>query len=171
MPAKKLINLSINISTNIKDEGESKMKKINIYTDGACKNNPGPGGYGIILEYNDIKKEISGGSRDTTNNIMELTAVIEALKALNQPCEVNLYSDSQYVCNAINKNWLNNWEKSNWKKADKKPVANRELWQQLSALLEMHKVNFIWVKGHAGHPENERCDKLATAEAAKFQKN
>ena len=147
------------------------MKKINIYTDGACKNNPGPGGYGIILEYNDIKKEISGGSRDTTNNIMELTAVIEALKALNQPCEVNLYSDSQYVCNAINKNWLNNWEKSNWKKADKKPVANRELWQQLSALLEMHKVNFIWVKGHAGHPENERCDKLATAEAAKFQKN
>ena len=171
MPAKKLINLSINISTNIKDEGESKMKKINIYTDGACKNNPGPGGYGIILEYNDIKKEISGGSRDTTNNIMELTAVIEALKALNQPCEVNLYSDSQYVCNAINKNWLNNWEKSNWKKADKKPVANRELWQQLSALLEMHKVNFIWIKGHAGHPENERCDKLATAEAAKFQKN
>lgn len=147
------------------------MKKINIYTDGACKNNPGPGGYGIILEYNDIKKEISGGSRDTTNNIMELTAVIEALKALNQPCEVNLYSDSQYVCNAINKNWLNNWEKSNWKKADKKPVANRELWQQLSALLEMHKVNFIWIKGHAGHPENERCDKLATAEAAKFQKN
>ena len=167
MPAKKLMNLSI----NIKNEGESKMKKINIYTDGACKNNPGPGGYGIILEYNDIKKEISGGSHDTTNNIMELTAVIEALKALNQPCEVNLYSDSQYVCNAINKDWLNNWKKSNWKKADKKPVANKELWQQLSALLETHKVNFIWIKGHAGHPENERCDKLATAEAAKFQKN
>ena len=137
------------------------MKKIEIFTDGACSGNPGPGGYGTILRYNDISKELYGGDPKTTNNRMEMTAVIKGLQALKEPCEITLYSDSQYVINAITKGWAVGWKKRGWIKSDKKPALNVDLWEQLLPLLEMHDVTFNWVKGHAGHPENERCDRLA----------
>ena len=137
------------------------MKKVEIFTDGACSGNPGPGGWGAILRYNGVEKELSGGDPLTTNNRMEMLAVIEALKALKEPCEVTVTSDSQYVCNGINKGWAANWQKNNWIKSDKKPALNVDLWEQLLPLLEKHDVTFNWVKGHAGHPENERCDRLA----------
>lgn len=137
------------------------MEKVTIYTDGACSGNPGPGGWGTILMYKDTKKEISGGSKDTTNNIMEITAVIEGLKLLKFPCEVDLYSDSAYVVNAFNQGWINNWRKNNWKTASKEPVKNRELWEELYELTNMHKVNFIKVKGHSDNEYNNRCDELA----------
>ncbi len=143
------------------------MKKINIYTDGACSGNPGPGGWGAVLVYNKVEKELSGSDKETTNNRMELTAVIEALAALKEPCEVTLTTDSKYVCDAINKEWVYGWKKNNWRKADKKPALNVDLWDRLLALLEMHKVEFIWVKGHNGHKYNEICDKLAVAEYQK----
>lgn len=139
------------------------MKKIEIYTDGACSGNPGKGGWGAVLVYNGIEKELSGGELETTNNRMELTAVIEALSKLKEPCEVTLTTDSKYVCDAINKGWLNSWQNNNWKKADKKPALNVDLWQKLLPLLETHKVEFCWVKGHNGHPYNERCDSLAVS--------
>lgn len=139
------------------------MKKINIYTDGACSGNPGKGGWGAILVYKDTEKEISGGSADTTNNRMELTAVIEALKILKEPCEVSLTTDSKYVCDAVTKGWVYSWKKNGWKKADKKPALNVDLWEQLLPLLEKHNVIFNWVKGHNGHPYNERCDQLAVS--------
>ena len=140
---------------------------IKLYTDGAARGNPdGPGGYGAVLEYVDTKgqlhiKELSQGYKKTTNNRMELSAVIEALKALKEPCEVYLTTDSKYVCDSITKGWVYNWEKNNWKKADKKPALNVDLWKALLPLLENHKVTFNWVKGHNGHPYNERCDELA----------
>ncbi len=137
------------------------MKKIQIYTDGACSGNPGKGGWGAVLVYNGEEKEISGGEDMTTNNRMELTAVIEALSALKEPCDVTLTTDSKYVCNAINKGWVYSWKSKGWKKADKKPALNVDLWEKLLALLEAHKVEFVWVKGHNGHPYNERCDRLA----------
>lgn len=137
------------------------MKKIQIYTDGACSGNPGKGGWGAVLVYNGKEKEISGGEDMTTNNRMELTAVIEALSALKEPCEVTLTTDSKYVCDAINKGWVYSWKSKGWKKADKKPALNVDLWEKLLALLEVHKVEFVWVKGHNGHPYNERCDRLA----------
>lgn len=143
------------------------MKKVDIYTDGACSGNPGKGGWGAVLVYNGIEKEISGGSPDTTNNRMELTAVIEALKALNEPCNVTLTTDSKYVCDAINKKWVYSWKKNGWKKADRKPALNVDLWEQLLELLDIHHVSFIWVKGHNGHPYNERCDSLAVNEYSK----
>lgn len=139
------------------------MKKINIYTDGACSGNPGKGGWGAVLVYKDTEKEICGGSADTTNNRMELTAVIEALKILKEPCEVSLTTDSKYVCDAITKGWVYSWKRNGWKKADKKPALNVDLWEQLLPLLETHKVTFNWVKGHNGHPYNERCDRLAVS--------
>lgn len=139
------------------------MKKLNIYTDGACSGNPGKGGWGAVLVYKDIEKEISGGSTDTTNNRMELTAVIEALKILKEPCEVSLTTDSKYVCDAVTKGWVYSWKQNGWKKADKKPALNVDLWEQLLSLLERHTVTFNWVKGHNGHPYNERCDKLAVS--------
>lgn len=139
------------------------MKKINIYTDGACSGNPGKGGWGAVLVYKDTEKEICGGSADTTNNRMELTAVIEALKILKEPCEVSLTTDSKYVCDAITKGWVYSWKRNGWKKADKKPAFNVDLWEQLLPLLETHKVTFNWVKGHNGHPYNERCDRLAVS--------
>ncbi len=139
------------------------MKKIEIYTDGACSGNPGKGGWGAVLVYNGIEKELSGGELETTNNRMELTAVIEALSKLKEPCEVTLTTDSKYVCDAINKGWLNSWKNNNWKKADKKPALNVDLWQKLLPLLETHRVEFCWVKGHNGHPYNERCDSLAVS--------
>ena len=139
------------------------MKKIEIFTDGACSGNPGPGGYGTILRFNDITKELYGGDPKTTNNRMEMTAVIKGLQALKEPCEVTLYSDSKYVIDAITKGWAAGWKKRGWVKADKKPALNSDLWEIVLQLLEKHKVEFIWVKGHAGHPENERCDSLAVS--------
>ena len=137
------------------------MEEITIYTDGACSGNPGPGGWGAILMYKDNKKEISGGKKDTTNNVMELTAVIEALKLLKYPCKVNLYSDSAYVVNAFVQKWIFGWQKNNWKTADKKDVKNKELWQELVRLTKIHDVTFIKVKGHANNEYNNRCDELA----------
>ena len=144
------------------------MKNVEIYTDGACSGNPGPGGWGAVLIYNGVEKQLSGSEKETTNNRMELSAVITALKALKEPCSVTLTTDSKYVCDAINKGWLNSWEKNSWKKADKKPVLNIDLWQELLPLLDKHRVEFIWVKGHNGHKYNEICDKLAVAEYQKY---
>ena len=139
------------------------MKHVDIYTDGACRGNPGPGGYGAILVYEGREKEMSGGEPDTTNNRMELMGAITALEALKEPCEVMLTSDSKYLTEAINKGWLASWKRNGWKKADKKPVLNVELWQRLDELLSTHTVTFVWVHGHQGHAYNERCDALATA--------
>lgn len=139
------------------------MKKIDIYTDGACSGNPGKGGWGAVLVYNGVEKELSGGEDNTTNNRMELTAVISALNALKEPCEVTLTTDSKYVCDAVEKGWVYGWKKNGWKKADKKPALNVDLWEKLLPLLERHRVSFVWVKGHNGHPYNERCDALAVS--------
>ncbi|WP_293966388.1 ribonuclease HI [uncultured Eubacterium sp.] len=144
------------------------MKQIEIYTDGACSGNPGPGGWGAVLVYNGKEKELSGSEKNTTNNRMELTAVIMALNALNQPCEVKLTTDSKYVCDAINKGWVYSWRKNGWKKSDKKPALNVDLWKELLSLLEKHEVEFIWVKGHNGHKYNEICDALAVKEYQKY---
>ena len=144
------------------------MKTIEIFTDGACSGNPGPGGWAAILRFNGTEKELSGGEKDTTNNRMELTAVIKSLEALKYPCNVKLTTDSKYVCDAINQKWVYGWRDNGWRKKDKKPALNPDLWQQLLSLLEIHNVEFIWVKGHNDHPENERCDKLAVAEYAKY---
>lgn len=144
------------------------MKQIEIYTDGACSGNPGPGGWGAVLVYNGKEKELSGSEKNTTNNRMELTAVIMALNALNQPCEVKLTTDSKYVCDAINKGWVYSWKKNGWKKSDKKPALNVDLWKELLSLLEKHEVEFIWVKGHNGHKYNEICDALAVKEYQKY---
>ena len=137
------------------------MENVTIYTDGACSGNPGPGGWGAILMYKDYKKEISGGMKNTTNNVMELTAVIEALKLLKFPCNVKLYSDSAYVVNAFLQNWVKNWQKNNWKTSDKKDVKNKELWQELIALTKIHNIKFIKVKGHSDNEFNNRCDEMA----------
>ena len=144
------------------------MKNITIYTDGACSGNPGPGGWGAILEWKGVEKELSGGERDTTNNRMELTAVICALKALKEPCAVDLYTDSKYVCDAVLKGWVYGWQKNGWRKADKKPALNVDLWETLLPLLARHEVTWHWVKGHAENEKNNRCDKLAVAESKKF---
>ncbi len=144
------------------------MKQITIYTDGACSGNPGPGGWAAILEYNGREKELSGGEAHTTNNRMELTAVIEALKALKEDCEVDLYSDSKYVIDALEKGWVYNWRRNNWVKSDKKPALNSDLWEALLGEMARHKVKLHWVKGHASNPKNNRCDELAVAESKKF---
>lgn len=140
------------------------MKKVEIFTDGACSGNPGPGGWGAILKYGDYERQMSGGSRDTTNNRMELTAVISALSALKEPCEVTLTTDSKYVCDSINLGWARSWKSNGWRKKDKKPALNADLFEQLLCLCDKHSVRFVWVKGHNGHPENERCDRLAVSE-------
>ena len=137
------------------------MEKVTIYTDGACSGNPGPGGWGAILMYKGNQKEISGGMKNTTNNIMELTAVIEGLKMLKFECEVDLYSDSAYVVNGFKQGWIYNWVKNNWKTANKEPVKNKEIWEELYNLTKKHKVNFIKVKGHSDNKYNNRCDELA----------
>ena len=137
------------------------MEKVTIYTDGACSGNPGPGGWGAILMYKENKKEISGGKKETTNNIMEITAVIEALKCLKTKCEVQVYSDSAYTVNAFNQGWIYNWIKNGWKSSNKEPVKNKELWQELYDLTKKHKVEFIKVKGHADNEFNNRCDEMA----------
>ena len=136
------------------------MKKVKIFTDGCCKGNPGPGGYGCVLKFQDQVKDITGASRNTTNNIMEMTACITALEYLREPYEVQLTTDSQYVIMGITK-WIYSWLKKNWVNSSRQPVKNKELWQRLYALNQKHKVSWCWVKGHAGHPENERCDQLA----------
>ena len=144
------------------------MKTVNIYTDGACKGNPGAGGWAAILECDGYEKELCGGEKSTTNNRMELTAAIEGLRALNKPCRVVLYSDSQYLVNAINKVWLESWKSKGWRKADKSPVLNEDLWRLLDALLSKYEVEFIWVRGHDGHAYNERCDALASGYAERL---
>ena len=137
------------------------MEKVIIYTDGACSGNPGPGGWGTILMYKEHKKELFGGCKNTTNNIMEITAVLEGLKALKTACEVEIYSDSAYVVNAFNSHWIDSWKKNGWKNAQKEEVKNKELWQELDVLVEKYKVKFIKVKGHSDNEYNNRCDELA----------
>ena len=144
------------------------MEKVTIYTDGACSGNPGPGGWGAILMCQGKKKEISGGCKNTTNNIMEITAVLEALKLLKYTCEVDLYSDSAYVVNTFKQKWIDNWKKNNWKTASKEPVKNKELWQELDKLTQIHKVKFHKVKGHSDNEFNNRCDELARGEIQKI---
>lgn len=145
------------------------MKHVDIYTDGACSGNPGPGGWGAILKYKGVEKELSGGEAQTTNNRMEMTAVITALSMLKEPCEVTVYSDSKYVIDSVTKGWAKSWQSKGWVKGNKEKALNPDLWEKLLALLDKHKVEFIWVKGHAGHPENERCDKLAVEQSQKFK--
>ncbi|MCL2578270.1 MAG: ribonuclease HI [Defluviitaleaceae bacterium] len=144
------------------------MKKIKIYTDGACSGNPGPGGYGAVLIYGSHRKEISGGEDMTTNNRMEIMGVIKGLEMLKEPCEVELYSDSRYVVDAIEKGWAVRWQKNNWMRNKKEPALNPDLWEVLLRLLRKNKVTFHWVKGHSGHAENERCDELARSEIKRY---
>ena len=141
------------------------MKRVTIYTDGACKNNPGPGGYGVVLQYDKHRKELSAGYRLTTNNRMEILAAIVGLEALKEPCEVRLLSDSQYLVNAIEKGWARRWQANGWMRNKTEKAVNPDLWERLLALCKTHKVGFEWVRGHAGHRENEHCDKLATSAA------
>lgn len=145
------------------------MKKVEVFTDGACSGNPGPGGWGAVLRYNDVEKELSGGEAKTTNNRMELKAALEALNALKGPCEVHLYTDSNYLRDGIS-GWIHGWKRNGWKTASKKPVKNAELWQALDEARHRHTVEWHWIKGHAGHPENERADALARAGMAPFKK-
>ena len=147
----------------------SQRKKVEIFTDGACSGNPGPGGWGVVLRFGPHEKELSGGEANTTNNRMELTAAIEGLSALKESCNVLLVTDSKYVADGIMQGWAESWRKNGWRKADKKPALNPDLWGKLLDLLEKHTVNIKWVKGHAGHPENERCDQLAVAFYKKLQ--
>lgn len=147
------------------------MNNVMLYTDGACSGNPGPGGYCAILQAGEHTKCISGAELMTTNNRMELRAVIEGLKALKKPCNVTVVSDSKYVCDAINQKWIYNWIKKGWKKSDGKAVLNPELWQELYSLISVHTVTFQWIKGHAGHPFNEKCDSIAVSEYKKLADN
>ncbi len=144
------------------------MKQVTIYTDGACSGNPGPGGWGAILSYGGHEKELSGGEAQTTNNRMELTAVIKALKALKEPCQVLLYSDSRYVIDALSKGWVYGWQKNGWKKSDKKPALNVDLWEELLPLVRLHQMEYHWVRGHNDNEKNERCDRMAVEESKKF---
>lgn len=143
------------------------MKQIEIYTDGACRGNPGPGGYGAVLKYRQHRKEISGGFRETTNNRMEIYAAIAALEQLIEPCEITLYSDSRYLVDAISKRWLANWRRRGWIKADRQPVLNVDLWRRLEEAMAPHRLKFVWVCGHASNAENNRCDELAVAAATR----
>ncbi len=145
-------------------------KSVELYTDGACSGNPGAGGWGAVLRYGRFEKELSGGEAQTTNNRMELTAVIAGLEVLTEPCAVRVTTDSQYVCNGIEKGWAKEWRRNGWIKADKKPALNSDLWERLLALCEKHEVTFCWIKGHNGHPENERCDALAVEQSRKYQR-
>lgn len=145
------------------------MKTVTLYTDGACSGNPGPGGWGAILEYKGVEKEFSGGEESTTNNRMELTAVIEGLSRLKEPCIVELYSDSKYVIDALEKGWAQGWKSRGWKRADKKPALNPDLWERLLELTAKHSMRYHWVKGHADNPRNNRCDQMAVAQWQKFK--
>lgn len=145
------------------------MKKIKIFTDGSCLRNPGPGGWAAILRYGEAERELVGAEADTTNNRMELRAVIEAFRALREPCEVELFSDSRYVLQSLQSGWAASWQRRGWRKADGKPALNPDLWGELLSLLAPHAVHLNWIRGHDGHPENERCDALAVAAARKLQ--
>lgn len=145
------------------------MREVQIYTDGACRGNPGPGGWGAILVCGEHKKELSGGEPSTTNNRMELLAAIYALEQLKYPCGVTLTTDSKYLCDAITKGWATQWKRNGWRRSNKEPAANPDLWERLLSLLSIHKVEFVWVKGHNGHPFNERCDEMATQAADSFK--
>ena len=145
------------------------MKTVTLYTDGACSGNPGPGGWGAILEFQGVEKELSGGEAMTTNNRMELTAVIRGLQALKEPCNVELYSDSKYVIDALEKGWAWGWKKKGWIKSDKKPALNPDLWEELLQLTMRHELHYHWVKGHADNPKNNPCDEMAVAEWKKFK--
>ncbi len=147
---------------------EPAIKEVEMFSDGACSGNPGPGGWGAILRFKGIEKELSGGEADTTNNRMELMGAIVALESLKESCKVTAYTDSQYISNAFAKKWLDSWQANGWKTAGKKPVKNKELWERLLKQVQKHEVVWQWVKGHAGHPENERCDLLAVAQRDKF---
>lgn len=147
----------------------AERKHVEIFTDGACSGNPGPGGYGTILRYNGHELELSGGEPNTTNNRMELMAVISGLEALTEPCRVTLYSDSKYFIDAVEKGWAESWQKKGWMRNKKEKALNPDLWERILRLLKVHTVTTVWVKGHAGHPENERCDKLAVSESQKFK--
>lgn len=144
------------------------MKQVTLYTDGGCINNPGPGGYGVVLIYDSHRKELSGGFRRTTNNRMEIFAAIAGLEALREPCRVTLLSDSQYLVYAIQKGWARNWKANGWRRSNKERAINPDLWDRLLNLCEIHHVQFQWLRGHAGHPENERCDELAKAAARRL---
>lgn len=144
------------------------MKQVEIFTDGACSGNPGPGGWGAVLRYKQHEKELSGGEAETTNNRMELTAFIQALECLKEPCEITLCSDSRYVIDGLEKGWAKGWRARGWKKSDKSPALNSDLWARLLDLTEQHQIRYIWIKGHAGHPENERCDRLAVEQSKKY---
>ncbi len=144
------------------------MKTIEIYTDGACSGNPGPGGWGAVLKYNNFQKQISGAELNTTNNRMEITALIKALEMLKEPCKIKVYTDSRYVCDSMTKGWAVSWKNRGWKKSDGKPALNSDLWEQLINFSHIHSLEFTWIKGHAGHPENELCDKLATTAIKKL---
>lgn len=157
------------IKTGVTARNEKRMKTVEIYTDGACSGNPGPGGWGAILRYRDTEKELSGGAADTTNNRMELTAVIKALALLKEPCVVELYSDSKYVIDGLSKGWAEGWQKRGWIKSDKKPALNPDLWERLLELTDRHEMRYHWVKGHAENEKNNRCDQMAVAESKKFQ--
>ena len=146
-----------------------ERKLVELFTDGACSGNPGPGGWGAVLRYKGVEKELSGGEASTTNNRMELTAAIRGLQALREPCHVVLTSDSRYLVDAVEKGWLASWQRRGWKRGKNEPVLNVDLWQELLPLLELHEVEFVWVKGHAGHPENELCDRMAVAQWEKFK--
>lgn len=145
------------------------MKHVELFTDGACSGNPGPGGWGAILRYQGVEKELSGGEANTTNNRMELTAAIEGLAALKESCQVTLSSDSKYLTDGITKGWARSWKRNGWRKADKKPALNADLWEKLLVQMDRHDVTIVWVKGHAGHPENERCDSLAVTQCDRFR--
>ncbi len=146
-----------------------ELKLVEIFTDGACSGNPGPGGFGVILKYGDVVKELSGGEPETTNNRMELTAAIVGLEALKEPCKVRLYSDSKYLIDAIRCGWAVKWRENGWMRNRREPALNVDLWEKILNLLDVHQVELVWVKGHAGHPENEKCDKLAVAQSQKFK--
>lgn len=146
------------------------MKEVDVFSDGACSGNPGPGGWGSILRFKGVEKELSGGEPETTNNRMELLAVINALESLKEPCKVKITTDSKYVCDAFLKKWLESWLNNGWKTAGKKPVKNKELWERLLIQAQKHELTWFWIKGHAGHPENERCDRLAVEARMKFAK-
>lgn len=145
------------------------MKHVEIYTDGACSGNPGSGGYGVILRYGAMEKEVAGGAKDTTNNRMELMGAIVGLETLNERCSVNLYTDSRYLTDGVTKGWAKGWRANGWVKKDKKPALNPDLWGRLLDLLERHEVKFIWIRGHNAHPENERCDRMAVEQSQKYK--
>ena len=145
------------------------MEEIIVYTDGGCSGNPGPGGWGIVVIANDEARQLSGGEKITTNNRMEITAVLEGLRALKYPCSVTVTTDSQYVYNSVTKGWAEGWRKNGWIKKDKKPALNADLWEELLNEIAKHEVNFIWIKGHNGHSENERCDALAVAQSERYK--